>query len=268
VSARIWIGTCGFSYRDWVGRYYPPSVGGRLFEYYSTEFRCVEIDSSYYGWLSAQTCESLVEKAPADFRFCVKLNRALTHERSDPEDAIRKSLDQNAPFRRAGKLAMQLAQFPESFRYCDENIEYLSRICAELQPLCVEFRSGDWMRDELIRFLKDTGTTLCVVDEPKLKGLAGWHPIAVSQTAYFRFHGRNAAKWHEHEEAWERYDYLYTEHELQQFVPDVMKIAEAAQDVFLFFNNHYGAQAVTNARQLAELLGVPTKRQQSSLFGD
>jgi uncharacterized protein YecE (DUF72 family) len=71
-----------------------------------------------------------------------------------------------------------------------------------------------------------------------------------------RFHGRNAASWWNHKEAYERYDYLYTEAELEEWVPRILELARHREKVFISMNNHYQAKAVINARMLREMLKV------------
>jgi uncharacterized protein YecE (DUF72 family) len=84
-------------------------------------------------------------------------------------------------------------------------------------------------------------------------------PVArvTSDLAYLRFHGRNAARWWKHDEPWERYDYLYSPAELQEWIPAILKLSAQAKTTFVFFNNHHAGQAVINARILAELLAAP-----------
>jgi uncharacterized protein YecE (DUF72 family) len=72
--------------------------------------------------------------------------------------------------------------------------------------------------------------------------------------AYVRFHGRNYQKWWKHDEAWERYDYLYNEDELGPWVERVRELDGEAEMTYVMFNNHYHAQAVQNALEFAELL--------------
>ena len=74
--------------------------------------------------------------------------------------------------------------------------------------------------------------------------------------AYLRFHGRNREKWWIHAEAWERYDYLYTEAELSEWLPRIRSLAAGAETCFVFFNNHARGQAVANAAMLASLLAL------------
>jgi uncharacterized protein YecE (DUF72 family) len=99
-----------------------------------------------------------------------------------------------------------------------------------------------------------------------VKGLPKFSKDLSGDVAYVRLHGRNAAKWYEHDHAYERYDYLYSVKEIERIAEDISAMTERAKESFVFFNNHYGAQAVTNARQLADVLGIATKPAESSLF--
>jgi uncharacterized protein YecE (DUF72 family) len=80
--------------------------------------------------------------------------------------------------------------------------------------------------------------------------------VATADTAYVRFHGRNAGKWFQHEQPHERYDYLYGIDELAAWVPRLRQLDAAASSTLVFMNNHYEAKAVTNAQQLKELLSA------------
>jgi uncharacterized protein YecE (DUF72 family) len=81
--------------------------------------------------------------------------------------------------------------------------------------------------------------------------------VATGPVAYVRFHGRNAAKWYQHEEAWERYNYAYATAELREWVPKLRQLDAAAPLTLVYFNNHFGGQAVKGARDLGQLLLVP-----------
>jgi uncharacterized protein YecE (DUF72 family) len=78
--------------------------------------------------------------------------------------------------------------------------------------------------------------------------------VATGPTAYVRFHGRNAAKWWQHEEAWERYDYTYSDEELLEWVPKIRQLDEEAPLTLVYMNNHWQGQAVGAARQLKMLM--------------
>ncbi|HOV81022.1 MAG TPA: DUF72 domain-containing protein, partial [Bacillota bacterium] len=64
-----------------------------------------------------------------------------------------------------------------------------------------------------------------------------------------------AARWYDHRESYQRYDYLYSEAELLEWLPRLAALREKAGEVCVSFNNHYRGQAVANARMLRDLLG-------------
>lgn len=92
------------------------------------------------------------------------------------------------------------------------------------------------------------------VDEPQFKTLVPPVIHATADFAYVRLHGRNYKKWWVHEKPEERYDYLYSEAELAEWVPRLRTLERAAGRVFASMNNHRGGQATINGRMLKELL--------------
>jgi len=92
---------------------------------------------------------------------------------------------------------------------------------------------------------------------PLIKDLSDHFPPevrATSRIGYVRFHGRNYRKWWHHEETHERYDYLYTQQELNDWVPRILKLSARTDKTFVSMNNHYRAQAAINGRMLRELI--------------
>ncbi len=81
--------------------------------------------------------------------------------------------------------------------------------------------------------------------------------VATSDVAYVRFHGRNYKKWYAHEEAWERYNYMYEEAELREWVPKLRELETEAPLTLVYFNNHFQGQATKGARDLSQLLLEP-----------
>jgi uncharacterized protein YecE (DUF72 family) len=81
-------------------------------------------------------------------------------------------------------------------------------------------------------------------------------PVAevTGDIAYLRFHGRNAARWWQHEEAWQRYDYTYTVSELEEWLPKINMMGRTAKNTFIFANNHWRGQAVDTIRQVRSML--------------
>ncbi len=260
--SRIYVGTSGFSYSDWKGTFYPEDVKPRQFlEYYARRFPCVEINYTYYRRPSPKTMQSMASRVGPDFRFTVKAHRTITHEipgRTQLEKEMAAFAEGIAPMAEAGVLGCVLYQFPWSFRYSKENLLYVNSLgtLVPLAPAVVEFRNVSWAREDVYSALRDSGTGFCCVDEPNLRGLFPKVSLVTSRQAYVRFHGRNAAKWFNHKEAWERYDYLYTDEELMPWVEKIRDMESKAEEVYVFYNNCHRGQAALNAARMQELLGL------------
>jgi len=255
----IYIGTSGFSYEDWKGHFYPESVDKKnMLSYYSSAFNSVEINSTYYAIPSAASVAAMDRKTPESFRFAVKAHKDMTHAETPVPESFDAFLRAIQPLRDSGKLGCILAQFPWSFRHSPENAGRLADLRARMKevPTVVEFRNSEWVNDETFGLLTQLGLGFCSVDEPGLKGLMPRIAAATSSVGYVRFHGRNAKKWWKHDEAWERYDYLYSEDELSEWTPRVTDIAARTEHTYVFFNNHYQGKSAQNARMLAKMLGL------------
>jgi len=255
----VYVGTSGYSYDDWIGPFYPPDLPKSEFlTHYAERFQCVEINMTYYRIPAPRQCAAWVRRTPSDFLFAVKANRLMTHERDNPDslDAFPQFREAIQPIQEAGRLGCVLLQFPQSFGLSDANSDHLVFVRDQLpdMPLVCEFRSAQWADESTLGLLRQLDLGYCCVDEPSIPGLMPRVAVATSPLGYLRFHGRNAAKWYDHEEAFERYDYLYQPHELAEWVPKVGELAAATDHLFVFFNNHYNAQAVANADLFMEML--------------
>lgn len=253
----IYVGTSGYSYDDWVGPFYPEGTTKNGFlDYYAQTFGCVEVNYTYYRMPDARTLAAMAAKTPEGFRFVVKAPGELTHERTTPEASFAQFQAALTPLVESGKLGAVLAQFPGSFRPSDENRDYLAGFRQELGalPVVVEFRHASWVGPRTFDLLRRLDLGFCCVDEPRLRSLMPPFAEVTSDVGYVRFHGRNAAKWFEHEQAWERYNYLYTREELTEWITKTRRIDSRAKETYVFFNNHYNAQAAQNASLFTEML--------------
>jgi uncharacterized protein YecE (DUF72 family) len=177
------------------------------------------------------------------------------------------------PLRAEGKLGGILFQLPSYVVKKDASLDYLRWAREQLgdDEMLVEFRHISWLeeeaRDDTLAFLDDLGATHVIVDAPRIEGGKNLVPTVLaltSPTLYVRFHGRNADTWNKRGGgAAERFDYLYPDQELQEWVEPLRELAGQAQQAFAFFNNnstspdgHGGrmAQAAANAKRLQQLL--------------
>jgi uncharacterized protein YecE (DUF72 family) len=182
----------------------------------------------------------------------------MTHNRDASAEDYKSFIEAASVLAEINKLGCLVAQFPYSF-YCNqENRDYMLNMKEKLMDfrLVAEFRNNKWINDDTFQFLKENGIGYVCVDEPALSGLPDKRCLAASDTAYIRFHGRNSQKWWNHNEAYERYDYLYNEGELIEWKENIKALEQEAKDIFVSFNNHFRAQAVMNARMLREMLAT------------
>ncbi len=253
----FYCGTCGFSYDDWVGIYYPEHLPRENWlSYYSQEFNAVEINSTYYSLPSLKTMEAMVRRTASGFLFSVKAHKELTHVRQQLQGKFEGFIRILKPLIEAQKLGCIIAQFPYSFRYESINLEYLRKFRDRLHdlPLVIEFRNSGWLNDNVYRWMKSDHVGYCCVDEPRLPGLVPPVVWVTSDIAYLRFHGRNYVKWWHHKEAWERYNYSYKMEELQEWLPGIKQMSQMTRNTFIFANNHWHAQAVDTIRQVRSML--------------
>lgn len=253
----IYLGTSGFSYDDWVGAFYPAGMPKREWlVYYAREFNSCEVNSTFYALPKPSTLKAMSEKTGEGFLFSVKANQQMTHQREDNAAVFKTFCQMLEPVISAGKLGCVLAQFPYSFRLNQRNWDYLRWVREQLGelPVVVELRNAGWLRSEVFDWLHQLDLGFCCVDEPPLPNLLPPIAEATSDIGYVRFHGRNSAKWWQHEHAYERYDYSYTPQELGEWVPRIRKLDSMVERTFVFANNHWRGQAVSTIRQLRLML--------------
>ncbi len=248
----IRFGTSGYSYKDWVGVFYPADLPQREWlRYYAQSFTTTELNFSFYRLPTARTLEGLAQKVPPAFVFSVKAYQGLTHELDlTHAPAFREAL---RPLEERGQLAAVLLQFPYRFHNMPEHWDVLQRLRAALAdlPLAVEFRVADWLNADTLERLRQMDMAYVCVDMPALPGnLPPVAHVTSAALSYVRLHGRNARTWWQHEESWERYNYAYSEEELASWVPRLRYLAENSARVLVYANNHWQGQAVTTARQL------------------
>ena len=243
--AEAWVGTSGWSYKHWQGRFYPEKVlGTKQLPFFAEHFRTVEINYSYYQLPTRTVFEGWRARSPAGFVFAVKASRYLTHMRKlrEPEEPLQRLLE------RAGgleeKLGPILFQFPRTW---DRDLPRLSSFFEALhahpgQRYAFEFRHDSWLCPEVYRLLKAENAALCLP--------IGWGvPLDVQVTAdwtYVRFHAG-------------QHGIGFSDAELRPWADRIRGYLAQGVDSFVYFNNdqieHDQPQAIVNAKRLVEMLG-------------
>ena len=253
----MYLGTSGFSFNDWVGNFYPVAMPKREWlSYYAREFNTCEVNSTFYALPKPSSLKAMVEKTGEGFLFCLKANQEMTLQQKDNAAVFKAFCQVLEPIIAAGKLGCILAQFPYSFRFDHRNWDYLALAKERLGelPVVIEFRNAQWLRSEVLDWLHQQDLGFCCVDEPRLPNLLPPLAKVTSKIGYIRFHGRNSAKWWQHEQAYERYNYSYSPSELSEWLPRIRKLNSVAEKTFIFANNHWRGQAISTIRQLRTML--------------
>lgn len=247
------VGTCGFSFADWVGPFYPTGTASReMFGFYVQHFSAVEINFTFYAMPRETTIANLADATPEGFLFWVKANHDVTHKGELAGcEQFRQALQ---PMRQAGKLAGLLLQFPQSFHRTIETRKYLAAALGALgpDPLAVEFRHHSWQHPSVLESLSARNVTLAVPDVPDLPGLYHVDPTATTATGYLRPHSRDASKWYAADR--DRYDYSYSPAQLEELAGQWSSLDRPVDRVFAFFNNCHRGQAAANAQAFKRIV--------------
>lgn len=257
LTPMICLGTSGFSYKDWVGVFYPAGLQQKdWLSYYAREFKTCEINSTYYAISSPATFRAMAAKTGDDFLFSVKANQEMTHQRENSANICQSFRMMLEPVISAGKLGCILAQFPYSFDFNRQNWQYLGRLRENLAglPVVIEFRNARWLKVEVFQWMRQQDLGYCCVDEPQLPNLLPPVAEVTGKIGYVRFHGRNKDKWWDNDQPYERYDYSYSPEELSEWLPKIKRIAGAAEKTFVFANNHWKGQSIDTVRQIRKML--------------
>ena len=290
----IRVGTCSWAEKTLVesGEFYPREVRSaeaRL-RYYASCFDTVEVDSTYYAIPEQRTVWLWGARTPGAFTFHVKAYGALTGHAIDPRtlpadirgaaggpsgksvyvkerEALRliARAVQGSPHaaRPGGEAGRYRLPVPPMVRLQERQ----HGLCALLQAvdgglsLAVEFRHGSWLSGakapEVLAFLREHAITYIAADEPQYgtSATVPFVPFVTTDTAYFRFHGRNGENWLKKGIATSlRYAYTYSDAELREFVPAVKEADRQAKKTYAMFNNCHRGSATANAARLKELL--------------
>ncbi|MFQ6673254.1 MAG: DUF72 domain-containing protein [Fidelibacterota bacterium] len=253
---KILIGTSGYSFQDWRGPFYPHGIpDGDMLSYYCGHFPCAEINSTYYRIPHTRVFQHMVGKTPPGFEFIVKVHSQVTHAKKDPARSMADLTEVLQPLMEAEKFHGFLAQFPYAFKNRYESRKYLIQLSdmTENWPIFVEFRHRSWATAPLYDFLKQHKIGYVNVDEPQLPNLMPRQCLITTDVGYVRLHGRNRQAWWDRNKG-DRYNYLYSKAELQEWKNDVTAILDRVRKMYLFFNNCYHGQAAQNALDMQHLM--------------
>jgi uncharacterized protein YecE (DUF72 family) len=243
---QCFIGTSGWTYDDWVERFYPPSLpaSDRL-AFYARHFQTVEINATFYRLPEPATAPRWSEETPGNFRFAAKASRFITHMKKlkDPEASL-------PPFFRAiaalgEKCGPILFQLPPHWRVNPDRLTDFLQALPSGTRYAFEFRDRSWYDGKVFAALTDHAAALCIHD------LAG-RPSPVETTTdfvYLRLHGPD-----------DPYRGKYGKAVLRGWADRLARWNAEGLDVYCYFNNDEKAYAIADALALKDLVATATSR--------
>jgi uncharacterized protein YecE (DUF72 family) len=238
-------GTCGWSFDDWRGAFYPPGTSDQL-AFYATQFDAVEIDSTWYRIPAERTVRSWHARTPAGFVFCPKLPGEITHQRLllDSDELTSAFLAAIALLgEKLGPIVVQLAP-----KFTAEQMPTLEAFLRSLPPelrYAVEFRHRSWLhKPDVLELLAGLNMAVVMADHP-------WYPRLeeiTTDVAYVRLLGRrnvfpDFARVHRpRDEA------------LEEWARLLSGLQPMPGQAFVFINNQFEGHSPDSVRRLSRLL--------------
>ena len=237
----VLVGTSGWQYRDWRGRFYPPSLPQRLWlEHHAGAFATTEVNNSFYRLPAREVFESWAARTPDDYVLTVKASRFLSHLKRlrEPQEPVARLMERVAGL--GAKVGAVLLQLPPDLQ-CD--VERLDE-CLACFPtgvrVAVEPRHASWWNADLRDVLVARRAALVWAD----RGSAPVAPLwRTADWGYLRLHaGGGEAVW------------PYTEQVLRDWAVRLTETWDDGEDAYVYTNNDPGGAALRDAVTLAGLL--------------
>ena len=244
---RFYVGTAGWSVPKQHLHLFPAASEARLshLERYAATLPCMEVNSSFYKPHRASTWQRWAAVTPEDFRFAVKMPKAITHAAKLVNCGAALQIFFAEIAHLGHKLGPVLIQLPPKLTF-DEGVthEFLTTL-RELHsgPVVLEARNATWFNATANRLLSDFEVARVAADPPKGSDLAAT-PGGSPTLQYWRFHGSPRTYYSDYDDTWQR-----------SFLKRLQKHAAGAEEVWIVFDNTALGHAAANAVRLAAALG-------------
>jgi uncharacterized protein YecE (DUF72 family) len=232
--ATSWIGTSGYSYKQWKGPFYPEALpDAEMLRYYAARFAAVEINYTFYRMPSVRQLQSWAKEAPEHFTFTLKAPRRITHELRlrDAADLAVDFCDTARALKH--KLGALLFQLPPFLKRDTPRLEDFLHQMPEGLRVAFEFRNPTWYADEVYDTLRRFGVALCVVEAPE-------RSVPLEVTADFGYFRLRQPE--------------YSDAELAECAGRIQQAAAAWRDAFIYFKHEDDGQGPLLAARLRTLL--------------
>jgi uncharacterized protein YecE (DUF72 family) len=251
------MGTCGWSYDEWLKVFYPDKDTPKL-SFYSKVFRTAEVDSTFYDYPKEKVVFGWSKYSPLDFQFSLKIPQLITHKKRlslglGVEADLERFLELLKPLSNLNKVGVLLVQLPPSLTSDLDLLEsFIKVLPIDVFNFAVEFRHESWWNEDTWKLLERYKVANTTVDEPLLPP----DIVSTADFAYIRWHGLGQRVW---------YDYRYSKEQISQWVPKIKKAMAKSKEVYGYWNNHFHGFAVLNSLEALELMGTLTDEQKDAL---
>lgn len=235
---RYRLGCSGWSYADWIGKFYPSDcTQANMLQEYCSHFDTVELNMSFYRLPFKQMVKSWKDRTPDGFIFCPKLTRQITHLKrlKDSEELLRFFLERMSLLDE--KLGPILIQLPPGMKPDVDRLEGFLRILPKEQRFAIEFRRREWFSKKIRSLLERYGVATCLIDSPDMTV----DDEVTASFAYVRWHGKSA--WYAHD---------YSGKEIDKWARILVNLD--AEEVFGYWNNDVDAFAPKNCLSMIKRL--------------
>ena len=169
----LYVGTSGFSYKEWKGSFYPKDIpAAQMLRFYSEHFRSVEINNTFYGIPKASAVAAWAREVPGSFQFAIKAPQRITHRRelTGAPETMSQLMEAVGPLQqRLGPLQQRLGpllfQLPPYMKKDAIRLRELLGLLRPRQRGAFEFRHPSWFDEEIFEVLRDHQSPLCIADD-------------------------------------------------------------------------------------------------------
>jgi len=232
----IWVGTSGYNYPEWRGRFYPPTLpASKMLPYYAERFPTVEINYTFYRAPNEKILDGWSRATPDRFRLTLKAPKRITHDARlrGCGDRVRQFLETAATL--GSKLGALLFQLPPNLK---KDLSLFDAFLDGFPPrvrAAFEFRHASWLDEEVYARLRARNLALCVADSERLST----PPTMTADYAYFRLR-----------------DEGYAPADIARWAETIRERTAACGDVYVYFKHEESGKGPEFGRLLMGHLGV------------
>jgi uncharacterized protein YecE (DUF72 family) len=233
----FYVGTSGYSYKEWKGTFYPTNLPAKqMLRFYGERFRAVEINNTFYRMPKASVLQAWAGAVPADFKFVLKASQQITHRRrlQDAGDAVSQLLEVAGVLKK--RLGPLLFQLPPNMKKDVARLRTFLALLPSRRRVAFEFRHPSWFDEEVFGLLRHHRAALCIAEA---EGDLEVPFVATADWGYLRLRRPD-----------------YSDAELKRWVKRVRK--QNWRDAFVFFKHEDEGKGPRMAKRFLETGGRPS----------